>query len=72
MQHIKNISYAFVSIFIFAMSIINVNAATLNVSINSSSSQVVVGNTVTYTVKVSSSELLGSLKYNLSYDTYSS
>lgn len=69
MQHIKNISYTFVSIFIFAMSIINVNAATLNVSINSSSSQVVVGNTVTYTVKVSSSELLGSLKYNLSYDT---
>lgn len=69
MQYIKNISYTFVSIFIFAMAIIKVDAATLNVSINSSSNKVVVGNNVTYTVKVSSSELLGSLKYNLSYDT---
>jgi len=69
MKYLKTISYTIVSLFIFYISTIIVNAASLNVTINASSNKIVVGNTVTYTVKVSSSELLGSLHYTFNYDT---
>lgn len=65
----KNILYSLIAIFTFFFAISKTNAATLNVNISSSSSRVVVGNTVTYTVTVSSSEYLGSLQYNFSYDS---
>ncbi len=49
--------------------IIKVNAATLSVKISASADKVVVGDTVTYTVTVSSGEKLGSIIYNFSYDS---
>ncbi len=45
------------------------NAATLNVNEYLSSSQVVVGNTVTVTVKLSSSNPIGAVNYSVSYDS---
>ena len=69
MNKIKKILYTLVAILTFSFIIIKVNAATLNVNISASSNKIVVGNTVTYTVTVSSKELLGSLRYNFSYDT---
>ncbi len=67
MKHIRKIVYL-VALIIMA-SVVKVNAATLNVNISSSSNKVVVGNTVTYTVTISSNTLLGSLRYNFSYDS---
>ncbi len=67
MKLLKKILYVLVALLSF--SIIKVNAATLKVNISSSSNKIVVGNTVTYTVTISSSELLGSIRYNFSYDT---
>lgn len=69
MKYLKSISYTIIPLFIFYLSTIVVHAASLSVTINSSSNKIVVGNTVTYTVKVSSSELLGSLHYTFNYDT---
>ena len=69
MNKIKKILYTLVAIITFSFVIVKVNAATLNVNISASSNKIVVGNTVTYTVTVSSKELLGSLRYNFSYDT---
>lgn len=45
------------------------DAASASVSLTSSTSKAVVGNYVTYTVKISSSSLLGSLVYKFNYDT---
>ena len=67
MRLLKKILYVLVAL--LSISIIKVNAATLKVNISSSSSKIVVGNTITYTVTVSSSELLGSIRYNFSYDS---
>ena len=67
MRLLKKILY--VLVILLSISIIKVNAATLKVNISSSSSKIVVGNTITYTVTVSSSELLGSIRYNFSYDS---
>ncbi len=67
MKHIKKVIYL-IAIIIMA-SVVKVNAATLNVNITPSSNKVVVGNTVTYTVTISSNTLLGSLRYNFSYDS---
>lgn len=54
---------------ILTISIIKVDAATGTVTMTTSSSKVVVGNSVTFTVKVSSSSALGAFQYNLSYDS---
>ncbi len=64
----KKIYYSVIAVVMFFASSIIVNAASLKVNITSNSNKVVVGNTVTYTVTVSSSEYLGSLRYNFSYD----
>ena len=69
MKQIKKIIYSITLIFLFTISITKVNAASLNVNMSTSSNKIVVGNTVTYTVKVSSSTLLGSLNYRVTYDT---
>lgn len=66
----KNILSIFILLIgIFTLSITKVDAATGTVTISSNKSQVVVGNTVTYTVKVSSSQPLGVFQYHISYDS---
>lgn len=65
----KGIIYILLIGMILNFNIINCDAASATISLSSSSSQVVVGNYITYTVKVSSSSLLGSLVYKFDYDT---
>ncbi len=67
MKYIRRTVY--IIAIIIAAVVLKVHAASLKVSISASSSRVVVGNTITYTVTVSSSELLGSLRYGVTYDT---
>lgn len=72
MGKFKNILSNFVLLIsIFTFGIIKVEAATGSVIISSNKSQVVVGNTVTFTVTVNAptKEKLGSYQYNLSYDS---
>ncbi len=64
MKNIKYIVAALLCIFILPGS---VNAASGNISVTSSST-IVLGNTVTVTVKLSSSVAIGSWEMNLSYD----
>lgn len=54
---------------LFTLTITKVNAASGTVSISANKSEIVVGNTVTFTVKVSSASYLGAFQYNLSYDS---
>ena len=53
------------SLFLFISS---VNAASATISVNTSASQVIVGNNVNVSVTISSSSALGSWEYNLNYD----
>ncbi len=64
----KKILYFVVTLVMFFTTSLIVNAASLKVTISSNSNKVVVGNTVTYTVTLSSGEYLGSLRYNFGYD----
>ena len=65
----KNFLFIVVISLLYAWNITTCSAASASVSISSSASKVVVGNTITYTVKVSSSTPLGSLVYKFDYDT---
>lgn len=65
----KILSTFVILISLFTFSIIKVDAATGTVTMSANKSQVVVGNTVTFTVKVSSTKALGVFQYNLSYDS---
>jgi hypothetical protein len=47
----------------------NVKAASATISVSSSTSKVVVGNTFTVTIKISSSTSLGSWEFTPSYNT---
>ena len=67
MKYIKKL-FIVIAILIGATTV-KVNAATLNVNMNASASKVVVGNTITYTVTLSSNELLGSFRYGVTYDS---
>jgi len=70
MGKIKKILSIFViAISLFILSTIKVNAASGTISISSNKSQIVVGNTVTFTVKVTSPKYLVALQYNISYDS---
>ena len=70
MGKIKKILATFVVLIsIFTFSCIKVDAATGTVTMTSNKSQVVVGNSVTFTVTVSSSQPIGVFQYNLSYDS---
>lgn len=72
MKCIKKILFFFILIVnIFNFSIIDVNAATGTVTMTSNKSQVVVGNTVTFTVtvKAPSNKKLGVFQYYISYDS---
>ncbi len=61
----KKIFYNLFIIFASFLMISNVNAANANISVTSSSSRVIVGNTVTITVKISSSSALGSWQFDI-------
>ena len=69
MKQFKKLIYSISIAFIFSIFTIKVDAANLNVSMSSSTNKTVIGNTITYTVKVSSSTLLGSLNYRVTYDS---
>ena len=67
---LKNIlNIIFITFTMFFVNIIVVNAASAHISVYSSASRVVVGNTFTVTVTVSSSEALGSWEYVIDYDS---
>ena len=61
---LKLLTFIF-SLFLFISS---VNAASATISVNTSASQVIVGNNVNVSVTISSSSALGSWEYNLNYD----
>ncbi len=68
----KKIFKPFTMVFLFTVMFLfnnNVLAANLNVSITSSTSRAVVGNNITYTVRVSSNAKFGNIHYRLEYDT---
>jgi len=69
MKDFKKIIISFVILVSFFAIILRVNAASLSVKISASSDKVVVGDTVTYTVTLSSGEKLGSIVYHVSYDS---
>ena len=59
----------FITLLIVLTSIIKVNAASGSITVSSSSNKVVVGNTFTVTIKISSSTSLGSWEFTPSYNT---
>ena len=65
MKKIFKYFIAIVTLFTF---ITKVNAAGATISVNTSASQIIVGNNITVTVTISSSSPLGSWEYNLNYD----
>ena len=70
MGKIKKILATFVILIsIFTFSCIKADAATGTVTMTSNKSKVVVGNSVTFTVTISSSKPIGVFQYSLSYDS---
>ncbi len=69
MKRIKRLSIIFITIFTFFVGYIKTDAATLSVSATASATTTVVGNTITLTVKYSSTKALGAIYYTLSYDS---
>lgn len=65
---IKGISFLLM-IFVCNIFINDVNAASATIGVSSNKSTVVVGDTVTYTITVSSSTSLGSWEFDLKYDS---
>ena len=66
---LKKFIYSILFFVAFFASSLVVNAASLKVTVTANSNRVVVGDTVTYTVTLSSSEHLGSIRYNFGYDS---
>ena len=64
----KKIFKYFIAIITLFTFITKVNAAGATISVNTSASQIIVGNNITVTVTISSSSPLGSWEYNLNYD----
>ena len=70
MKNIKKIlSIIFITTIIIFSNVMHINAATANISVTSSTSKIVVGNTFTVTIKVSSSSNLGAWEFTPSYST---
>ncbi len=65
MRKIKILLFTILSTFMFAGT---VNAATANISVSASTSQVIIGNNVNVYVTISSATPLGSWEYGFSYD----
>jgi len=66
---LKKIGLMILSLMFTFVGLNEVNAANVTMNVKSSNSKVVVGNTFTVTVTVSSSVPLGSWEYNISYDS---
>jgi len=66
MKKIFNLFISFILLFVF---IENVKAQSATISVSSNKNQVIVGDTVTVTVKLSSSQIIGSWKWSLDYNT---
>ncbi len=66
MRKIKILLFTILSTFMFAGT---VNAATANVNVSASTSQVIIGNSVTVYVTISSATPLGSWEYGLNYNS---
>ncbi len=64
----KTINYLIIALVVFFGGTLMCHAAGVSVSETLSSKQVVVGNTVTVTVKISSSKPIGAINYSVSYD----
>ncbi len=69
MKKLKSKLLIVVTLFSFLLGMYNVDAASLTTTISSSTSSTVVGNTITITVRLSSSAHLGVIHYSMSYDT---
>ena len=69
MKKINKILLGFITILCLFISIPNVSAASATFKTTSNKSSVVVGNTFSVTVKVSSGSVLGSWEYTISYDS---
>ena len=65
---IKLFSTLFISLLLIFSHTMNVNDASGTISVSSSTSKVVVGNTFNVTVKISSGTALGSWEWTISYD----
>jgi len=66
MKNLKKLIFVLV---IFGIGLIKVNAASALINVTTNKSSVVVGNTVTVTVKVSSTVALGAWEFDLSYNS---
>ncbi len=64
----KTISFLVITLVMFFSSVLICRAAGISVNESLSSKQVVVGNTVTVSVKISSSSPIGAINYSVSYD----
>lgn len=67
-KYIKLFFGLITSLFLLLANVDTVNASSAKISVSSSTSKVVVGNTFTVTVKISSSTDLGSWEWTISYD----
>ncbi len=68
-RYLKVFITSIVSALLLFTGVDKLSAASATISVSSNKSQVVVGDTVTVTVKVSSSELLGTWKWSLDYNS---
>ena len=66
---IKLLSIMFISTILIFSNVIHIKAATANISVSSSTSRIVVGNTFTVTIKLTSSSNLGAWEFTPSYST---
>jgi len=64
----RGFKYLFIFLLVFCFGMIKVSASSVTMKVSSNKSSVVVGNNVTVTVTISSSEALGSWVYTLNYD----
>jgi len=68
-KYLKILISSFVSVLLLFTNLENVYAASATISVSSNKSTVLVGDTVTVTVKISSKELLGSWRWTLDYNS---
>ena len=55
-------------LFLFVLGLFKVNASSALINVSTNKTSVVVGNSITVTVKISSTEAIGAWEYDLSYD----
>ena len=65
MKFLKRIVFV---LFLFVLGLFKVNASSALINVSTNKTSVVVGNSITVTVKISSTEAIGAWEYDLSYD----